>query len=156
MKTPVSGQLKIIDKEKGKVAIVDKPSSGFISQLTGIVHDVTTESVQLQISGLEILGKEGRGHPVYGKIFFLPPDTDVLNLNIDIEDCILVVKHAESSVVAKADTLGAVAIIAESLELPDFTLPYLTVTDISALSRYNEKIVVVYGNEKQLLIVGND
>lgn len=154
VKSPVSGKFIWVDQDKGLVGIEKSSDQSEIKAwFDGVVKEVTDQKLVFEVGGVVHLGKEGIGGPVSGKLYYIPHEVTSLTLPIDLDGTVVVLKQALSDTVAKADALGAKAIIAETIEEPEFALPYILVEDISDFSRYNGKTVIVNGKEKEALIL---
>lgn len=154
VKSPVSGKFVWVDKEKGLVGIEKIADQSEIKAwFDGEVKEVTDEKIVFEVSGVVHLGKEGAGGPASGKLYYIPHEITSLTLPIDLDGAVIVLKQALSDTIAKADALGAKAVITESIEEPEFALPYILVEDIGDFSRYNGKTVIVNGKEKEALIL---
>lgn len=153
VKTPSQGEFVIIDEEKGMVGVV-RHHKGIekVSLTEAVVFKVEDDKVILEVSGFVLEAKEGKGAFVTG-VLKMAPHATAVTMPIEIDEHILVVKDAKSDLIAKADALGAKAIIAEMIEQPPFSLPFLVVSEIETLAKHHEKHVIVLGDEKQLLIV---
>ena len=77
-------------------------------------------------------------------------------LDAEVENCVLVLKSANSILVAKADALGAVAIVAQEIEQPPFELPYLQFDDVSLFANLAGSKAIVLGDEKLLVVLDQD
>lgn len=153
VKSPVGGEFVLVDEKDGKVGIKRATESKkFTAWFSGTVDLIDDTKMQITVSGKEFIGREGRGKPTTGKLKVLG-ETTALTMPIELENTIIIVKKAFSDLIAKADALGAVAIVAESIDPPPFSLPYLLFSDITAINRYHDKWVIIHGDEKQLLIV---
>ncbi len=154
IKTPRSGIVVIIDPEKGIVGIKEgKETSAVTAWFDGVVAEESSDKLIFEIVGTVYSGTAGKGGPKSGKLLVIAEKITSLELPIELDERILAVKEAGTDMVAKADTLGATAIVAETMVEPPFALPFLLVADINALLRYNHKIVIVHGDEKELLII---
>lgn len=156
IRSPKKGKLVFLDREKGIFAILEeKKRDEIISWFSGKVSKVDADKIIFELSGQTVSGSAGKGSPVSGKLLIVP-EVDLLRMPTDLDERILAIIEATPDIVAKADTLGALAIIAQKIAEPLFSLPYVLIDDISTLTKFNHKTVIVYGDEKQLLIVSDD
>lgn len=154
IKTPTDGIFTIVDPEKGIVGIRKETHKEDVTAwFSGQVVEATPEKLVFELTGHSITAKEGKGKPVSGNLLFIAEVIDVFNMPIDLENRVLAVRELHPDMIAKADALGVVAIIAETITQPPFELPYVLLEDISHIKGYTGKSVIVYGDEKQLLIV---
>ena len=154
VKAPIPGKLIVVDKAKGIVGIEHEDKQMDIKAwFEGIVTDVTPSEITFSPRGVVITGNSGSGLPVTGTLLSLVETVSALTMPIAVENCVLALKTANSDVVAKADALGAVAIVAETLEETALKLPYLIVADIQSVHPHQKKTVVVFGDGKQLLVL---
>ena len=155
VKSPKSGMLDYLDAEKGTLQIKprDAEANKARAWFDGIIKEVSSHEVVCEVSGLVVNGKAGAGGTVSGKLFSIKGEVKLFSLPTDIEDKIIILKSAGSDVVAKADALGAVAVIAETLEEPPFKLPHLIVSDIKDIMVHENKHAILHAEEKQLLII---
>lgn len=154
LRSPQKGTFKIIDNEKGIVGISqNEKKEAIVSWFNGTVLEVTGENIVIELSGVTISAKTGRGKPVSGMLLYISEVIEMLTMPTDLENKILVTRIITPDIAAKADALGVAALIAEELQAPPFELPYLVLTEISELKSYNGKTIIVYGDENQLLIV---
>lgn len=155
VKSPKSGMLDYLDAEKGILQIKppDADANKARAWFDGVIKEVSAHEVVCEVSGLVINGKAGSGGTVSGKLFAIKGEVRLFSLPTDIEDKIIILKSAGSDVVAKADALGAVAVIAETLEEPPFQLPHLIVSDIKDIMEHENKPAILHAEEKQLLII---
>ena len=65
----------------------------------------------------------------------------IYDLPTDLKSVILAIKTAHSDIIAKADALGAMAVIAEKIEQPSFKLPYLLIERIDDIINFNDQKV---------------
>lgn len=154
VKAPAAGTFVIINRDKGIVGIKHEvKASDLKAWFDGIIEEVAEDTILCEVAGLVFDGTDGKGIPVSGKLTVVTESISTLTMPTDIENRILAVKVAKSDLIAKADALGVVALVAESLEQPSFSLPYLIVENIDSLHPHREKMVIVYGDEKQLLVI---
>ena len=154
VKTSTAGFFRILDEKKGLVGIEKKKErADIIAWFHGTVAEATDEHIIFELTGQTLSGTAGKGHPVSGKLIVLTDTVDALTLPTELEERILAVKIARAEIIAKADTLGVGAIIAEEVHEPTITLPFIQITDIETLRPFHDKTVIVYGDEKQLLVV---
>lgn len=155
IKSPISGVFVWVSQDQGIVGVKDeatKPDE-VTAWFDGTVEDVSDEAVVVAVSGTPIAGKAGRGGPASGKLLIVSEGITVFSMPTDIESRVLAIKTVAPDMVAKADALGATAIITEDIEEPPFTLPYLLVENIESLSKFHEKTVIVHGEAKELLVI---
>lgn len=153
VKSPISGELVIIDETKGIVGIKRAGESKKITAwFSGTVDDIDDSQIVFAVSGKVLIGHEGRGAATSGKLLVLG-EVSALTMPIDVEKTIVVVKRASSDLIAKADALGAVAIVTELIDPPPFSLPYLLFADIRDINHHHDKWAILNGDERQLLIV---
>lgn len=153
VKSPTEGVFRIENPEKGIVGITKiAQSEPVVAWFSGVVVEVTDEKLTFDVEGHTIAAKEGKGLPVSGRLTVVDGQT-ILDIPVDVEDKVVVVKNAYSSLVAKVDALGALAVIAEELEEPPFTIPYLLFDSIEEILSYNERFALVHGNDRQLFIL---
>ncbi|KKP59331.1 MAG: hypothetical protein UR52_C0008G0041 [Candidatus Gottesmanbacteria bacterium GW2011_GWA1_34_13] len=158
LKAPVSGTLVMLNKDQGLVGIkrqIESPNS-LISWFHGEVIEVTKDKIMLKVDGLIITSKEGKGKPVKGILKVIKSPISIYDLPTDLKSVILAIKTAHSDIIAKADALGAMAVIAEKIEQPSFKLPYLLIERIDDIINFNDYEVMVYGDEKQILILNKE
>jgi len=154
VKTSVAGVFKILDEKKALVGIERKKErDDVVAWFHGTVAEVADDHLIFELTGQTLSGTAGKGHPVSGKLIVLTETVDALSLPAELEERILALKIARAEIIAKADTLGVGAIIAEEVHEPTITLPFMQIADIETLRPYHDKTVIVYGDEKQLLIV---
>ncbi len=155
VKCPVSGVLDFLDSEAGTLQIQPKneESQKVRAWFSGVVKGVSDNEVICEVSGLVIKGKSGAGATVSGKLYGIKGDVDLFNLPTEISERIIILRSAKSDMVAKADALGAVAVIAESLEEPTFSLPHLLVDGIEEIMKHDGSPAILHAAEKQLLII---
>lgn len=154
IRSPLEGVFSFIDREKGIVGITKTQSAEEIKAwFSGIVSELTSEKLVFEIAGFAIPAKAGRGNPISGNLMIIDDSLDVFTMPIELENRILASKTFHTDMLAKADALGAVAVIVE--EMPEYleSFPYVIVQDIVALKDYHGKSVIVYGDEKQVLVV---
>lgn len=154
VKTPVAGTLVVVDGDKSLVAIKQGEESAAVTAwFDGVVAQIMGDKIIFEVTGTVKQAKSGSGKPISGKLLVIENTTNAFGLPLELEGCILTIKTATSDLIAKADTLGAAAIIAEMVDEPPFALPFLLLEDIGELVRYNHKTVIVNGDEKELLII---
>lgn len=154
VKTPVAGVIGRIDEKIGTVDIRrDQTGKDLVIDYTGRVKEVEPKRIVIEVKGKVIMGKGGQGEPISGQLKILPEENGVFGIKSDISGSVVVIKQAFPAVIAKADALGAQAIIAQVLEQPPFELPYLLVDDINRLHSFADKSVLVLGDQKQLIIL---
>jgi len=154
VKTSAAGVFRILDEKKALVGFEKKKErNDIVAWFHGTVVEVTDEHIIFELTGQTLSGTSGKGHPVSGKLIVLTDTVDALTLPSELEERILALKIARAEIIAKADTLGVGAIIAEEVHEPTITLPFMQIADIESLRPYHDKTVIVYGDEKQLLIV---
>lgn len=153
IKAPSTGIFVIVDKNKGIVGIKrEHKTEELVSWFDGEVAEVDETSFSVYVIGTKISGKSGQGKPISGKLHVVTKNIQAFSLPLNIEQKILALKLASSDLVAKADALGAAAIITEHIEEPSFALPYLIIDDIRVLENHNDRSVIIHGDEKYLLI----
>jgi predicted transcriptional regulator len=153
IKSPLSGVFIQVDKSKGIVGIQkENRHTETTAWFEGVVEEVQDDKIVFSVKGEMISGSDGKGLPVTGKYKIIENST-ALTMPIEISGCVLAVKDAQSDLIAKADALGAVAIVAETLDQPPFSLPYVLVSDINDTSRFREKSVIVFGDAKELIVI---
>lgn len=156
VKTPVGGKLVIVNKDRGIIGVTHSQKDQEVTAwFDGEVTEVSKEKIVCTVSGVTVSARAGKGEPTSGKLLVLP-ETTVLSLPSGVNECVVVVRDAAAALIAKADALGATAIIAEDVEQPPFGLPYLLMEDISSLQKFHERTVIVLGDEKQLLVLEDD
>lgn len=156
VKSPVAGELVMVDETKGIVGIRRSIEGKKVTAwFSGTVEDIDGSCIVFGVSGKVLTGMAGRGTAVSGRLRMLG-EVSALTMPVDIENAIVVVRKAYSDMIAKADALGAVAIVAEMIEPPPFSLPYLLLADIGEIAYHHEKWAVLNGDEKQLLIVADE
>lgn len=155
IKSPIAGVLDFLDTDEGTLQIKTKDAEAGKARawFEGTIKEVSDNEVVCEVNGLVIKGKSGEGQTVSGKLLSIKGEVDLFNLPIEIDERIIILKSAKSDVVAKADALGALAVIAEILEEPPFSLPHLLVEDIKEIMEYDDKHAVLHAAEKQLLII---
>lgn len=155
VRAPTGGEFVIIDKDAGIVGITQKVGQAeeVKAWFEGTVIEVEKDKLIFEVTGMVIFAREGKGQPVWGRLLVLSPETTALSMPTEIGDAVISVKEAHSEIVAKADALGSVAIIAEQVEQPPFSLPYLLIEDIGHLGQFHDQMVIVYGDRKELLIL---
>lgn len=154
IKTPISGEFKIIDADKGIVGIAESSDArDIIAWCSGTVIEVTDEKVVLEVSGHAIVGKEGKGVPTSGMLLVVPEVIDAFALPTELEDRILVVHSASADMLAKADALGVMAVIGTVLDQPPFSLPFVVIESIEPFLKLSGKNAIIYGDEKQILVI---
>ncbi len=152
IKTPIGGVM--VNSDNGIVGIqAGDKAAPVAAWFEGKATDVSDSKLIFEVIGTVCAGKSGKGSPASGKLLVVSEVITSLQMPIDLEERIFAVKTASSDIVAKADALGATAIIAETLDQPLFSLPYLLIEDIKELVRYNHKTVIICGDEKELLII---
>lgn len=154
VKTPVVGTLLMINSEAGIVGI--KRTSDIHQEpawFSGVVKEIEKDKIVFEVEGGLISGKFGQGGPVSGELIVIEGPVTAISLPIGLEKKILVVEKADSAVIAKADALGIVAIVAAALDLPAFPPPYLLVEDIRPILRYTGRPAIVSGARHEMLIV---
>lgn len=153
IKTPVEGKLVILSRDQGIIGVSRSQKDQEVTAwFDGEVTEVSRDKIVFTVTGVTLPAREGKGAPTSGKLLVLP-ETNVLELPAYVNECVVVVKDADPATIAKADTLGATAFIAENLDQPAFSLPYLLMEDISPLAKFHERSVIVLGDEKQLLVL---
>ncbi len=156
IKSPSEGKFEIIDEVKGIAAISKSyPGKETLAWFSGKVKEVDKNKVVFEVNGHSIKAEDGKGEPVSGQLLVIDADIDSLSMPTEVERCILAIREALPAIVAKANTLGALAIIAEKIDEPSFKLPYLQIQNISQLKDYNHRTVIVSGDEKHLLIISS-
>lgn len=154
IKSPVSGEFIWVDQEKGIVGVKRKrEDEEMTAWFSGTVEEVGEEKITFGVYGEVIKAKEGKGVPVSGTMLFIADEVTALTMPVDVAESVLVIKKAHSDVVAKADALGVLAIVAEEFEEPLLSLPYAIVETIGDLAGFHAHTVIVSGDEKQLLII---
>ncbi len=154
VKVPVAGEFFVVDANAGIVGIKEKKaSSEIVSWFSGTVSEINPEKIIFEVLGQAIIGTSGKGEPVSGTLLYFPDLVDVFSMPTNLQDRVLVLREAVAEVVAKADALGVSAIISQKLDQPPFKLPYVVVSDIEVLKIGHEKTSIVYGREKQILII---
>lgn len=157
VKSPIFGTFVIIDRDKGKVGVKETQSEQTVSAwFDGDVTDVNDQEIVLSVNGHLVSGTKGVGKLASGILHVAADDINTLTMPIDLEQAILVVKVAASEIIAKADTLGAVGIVAETIAEPNFVLPYLLLSDITEIHKFHKKQAILYADRKQLLILEED
>lgn len=158
IKTPVSGTFIWVDRQLGIVGIQSENITELplTSWFDGEVEDVTPEIITVSVNGIPLSGTDGKGGPATGKLLVFTEKLNVFTLPTEIDTCVIAVREAPSDMIAKADALGAIAIITEKIEEPPFTLPYLLVENIEILSKYKDMTVIVHGLQKELLVIENE
>lgn len=154
LRAPVSGTFMIIDEAKGIVGLKRGAAHKKITaSYPGVVVQVKDDGIVVEIKGVVISATSGKGHQTIGQLTLFPESVDMLSMPVDIAGKIIAVKNAVSDLIAKADTLGVRALIVEKVDQPEFMLPYVVIPDFSTISRYNEKQVLVHGDNKLLLVL---
>ncbi len=157
VKTPVAGEFIILDALRGLVGIKEKTDEKTTAAwFDGIVEEVNKEEIVFSVQGCMIEGIQGKGKLASGILKVVTENISTLTMPIDLDRAILVVKEAVSDVIVKADVLGAVAIVCEVLHSPNFSLPYLLVSDITKIHAHNKKQALLYGDKLQLLVLEED
>ncbi len=157
IKTPISGIFHVRGDNSGLVEIRSENQSDTVKAwCDGTVFDIDKDTIDVEVDAHCILGKSGQGRPVKGKLKVINHEVDVLSLPLDIDQSILALKHADEAVIAKANALGAVAIIAQILEQPPLSVPYLELAEFDDILPYDHYETLVYGDEKHLLIFSPD
>ncbi|MBI4058235.1 hypothetical protein HY408_00540 [Candidatus Gottesmanbacteria bacterium] len=153
IRSPVDGKFIIVDRDKAVVGI-ERIDTGeeVTAWFDALVLDVTEEKIVFEVTGTLIVAKDGKGHPVSGRLRIVTGVT-MFTLPTDLESTILALKEARSDIIAKADTLGVLAIVAESFEKSPFSLPFLLIETLESMKSYEDKNVIVYGDKKQLLVI---
>ncbi len=153
VRSPVAGEFLILDPDKAVVGIAktgqQKP---VVAWFGGIVVEGTESQLAFEVEGDSLLAKEGKGAPVSGDLTVID-GTTVLDVPIDVEEKVVVVKNAYAALVAKVDALGALAVIAEVLEEPPFTIPYLLFDSIDEIVSYSDRFALVHGDDRRLFIL---
>ena len=154
IQAPLSAIFIVMDKAKGTVGL-KRGASGkrVVAQYPGIVVDKNEAGLVVEVKGVAIAVKDGKGHQIVGKLTLFPENVTMLTMPTDVAGKIIAVKNGDSDLLAKADALGAKGMIVEKIELPDFTLPYVIIPDFSSISRYNEKQLLLHGSNKLLLVL---
>jgi len=154
VKAPISGIFEIIDEKAGVVGIEKKKAKEAItSWFAGtVVEVINNDKIIFEVSGIPFAATAGKGHPVSGMLLVVTEIVDALSMPTDIEKRILAVPEAHQDMIAKADALGARAVITQEIGATP-QLPFLLLSDISVLEKFNHKQVMVYGDEKQLIII---
>jgi hypothetical protein len=153
IKSPVAGIFTVVNSEKGIIGIKqERKSADITAWFSGEVVELTDEKIVFEVIGHTVDATDGKGQPVSGTLLLVSGPMDALSMPTELEEKILAVADAQSDIIAKADALGALAIIAQELHAP-ISIPYVVVEDIAALERYHGKTVVVYGDEKQVLVI---
>lgn len=154
VRSPVEGEFIIVNKDTGIVGIrKQKSRDDIVSWFSGHVTELSDEAIIFELAGVTLDGVQGKGHPVSGMLLYSAGDVDLLTMPIDLDQKILALKDASADIIAKADALGVNAIIAETISQPPFSLPFIVVADIEAIGKYQNKTIIVYGNEKQILVL---
>ncbi len=152
--SPVAGEFTIVDEHKGIVGVKEThEEKQIVAWFDGIIEEVTDRDIVVGVTGVLITGKSGKGSLASGTLCVILGNVDSFGIPSELEQTILVVKHATSDMIAKADTLGTVAIFSESIEEPKFRLPYLLVSDINDIHGFNKKNALLYGDKLELLIL---
>jgi hypothetical protein len=157
IKAPISGKFEILDKDQGIVIIKNQIESSKLitSWFDGEVKDVMPDKIIFSVNGESITGVKGKGKLVKGKLQVIGESISIYDLPIDLKSQIIAIKNASSDIVAKADALGALAIIAETLEQPPFSLPFIIISDIASISKFHKQDIMLFGDEKQILILSS-
>lgn len=156
VRSPVSGSFTWTDKEKGLVGI--KRQAGvepIVASVDGIVAEILDDAMVIQVKGVVLPAKGGKGGPISGMLYKIDNPT-LFDVPENIEECVVVVKEAPSSFVAKVDALGAVGIVAETLDEPPFSLPYLLFDSVEDIFSLGLRPVLVLGEENQLLVLDHE
>lgn len=154
VRSPLDGVFMVKDRDTGVVAVTSKKDVKDITcWFWGKVAELVDDKIIFELNGTAFSGKEGKGKPVSGTLVYIPKEITVLDMPTDISEKVLVVRSALADVIAKADALGVSAIVAQNVEQPPFNLPYVLLDTIDLLEKFHEKSSIVYGDEKQILIV---
>lgn len=154
IKSPITGKLSVIDPNQGIVGIdYAQEEVDIKAWFNGQVVSIEKDQITLHVAGRSIQGTEGFATSVAGKLVIFTHEDPINKLDTGIENCVVAVKKAHAALIAKADALGATAIVAEEIEQPPFELPYLLVTDINHLHPFQGKLVMILGDDKELIVV---
>lgn len=156
VRSPVGGIFSWSDEKNGIVAIKKTADiSAIHAPADGVIIDVKDEENQLviEVEGTVIEAIKGSGSPVVGTLCFM--NDSGTDLPSDLEQSIVVIKEAPSSLIAKIDALGARAVISETVEETHLELPFLVVESVDTLKRFHSRSVMALGEDAQLLVLEN-
>lgn len=154
VKAPIAGTFIAVDAEKGLYGIQEAVvRADVVSWFTGIVTEVSADKLVFELTGVAIPGKAGQGKPASGNLFYVDYEIDVFSMPTELAACVFCAKRLSSDIIAKADALGATALVAEEIAEPTFALPYVLVDDIQIVGKHHGRTTIVYGDEKQILVI---
>lgn len=159
LKSPTDGVLEKLDEENGILTIKEKGEDFTLkASVAGkIIKIKDEEEVVIEIEGIEIEAKIGRGPKKEGEIAVLTGEGPTRgNLTSDFQEKIVAAKVWGRLAQIKAQALGIAAILGEEIEegeaKNDFTFLVLAPHDFEKVLKYEGCPAVVWGDEKQLVI----
>lgn len=155
--TPVAGQIKEIDLEKGTLTVSSShsiKSSKIISPYSGKVLKIGKGYIELEIEADSVKGHGGTGAEVAGIVAVLPGENiGTLDLHLDVEGKIIVCHSFTEDFAVKLDVLGAHGVVVHKA-VKDMTLPWLQVDEaaLSKLKEYDGRKALLRPEEKEIVI----
>lgn len=154
--SPVVGKISEVDLKKGTLTILSSEnSSDFVSPTSGKVVKIDQNHIDIEIEGQVFKGAKGEGEDSFGNLVSIAGENiGILDISIDVDDCIVLAHSLKKEAVVKLDVMGAAGLVLLS-SLKESSLAWVQV-DQEAFKKIKDKISQ-YGwlrpKERQIVVI---